>query len=92
MQQQAASGELGPGAVLDGGDTDTERRATYLELSLSLAGGLDAAALDTLYKAARPGIHEREPAVQKKSYKVGAASLLGAELFAPVAMGVAMWW
>lgn len=75
MQQQAASGELGPGAVLEGGDTDVERRATFLELALALAGGLDASALDTLYKAARPGIQEREPAVQKKSYKVGRRAL-----------------
>lgn len=56
MTQQAATGELGPDAVLEGGDTDTERRCAYLELSLSLAGGLDGPGLDTLYKAAKPGI------------------------------------
>jgi hypothetical protein len=42
--------------VLEGGDTDTERRSTFLELSLALAGGLDAVRLETLYKAAKPGI------------------------------------
>ena len=56
VTQQAQTGELGPGAVLEGGDTDTERRSTFLELSLALAGGLDAVRLETLYKAAKPGI------------------------------------
>jgi hypothetical protein len=56
VTQQAQTGELGPGAVLEGGDTDGERRSTFLELSLALAGGLDAAGLETLYKAAKPGI------------------------------------
>ena len=56
VTQQAQTGELGPGAVLEGGDTDSERRSTFLELSLALAGGLDAAGLETLYKAAKPGI------------------------------------
>ncbi|PRW60392.1 ARM repeat superfamily [Chlorella sorokiniana] len=70
VTQQAASGELGPGAVLEGGDTDTERRCAFLELSLSLAGGLDVAGLQTLYKAAAPGMQEKDAAVQKKSYKV----------------------
>ena len=56
VTQQAQTGDLGPGAVLEGGDTDGERRSTFLELSLALAGGLDAAGLETLYKAAKPGI------------------------------------
>ena len=56
VTQQAQTGELGPGAVLEGGDSDAERRCTFLELSLALAGGLDAAGLETLYKAAKPGI------------------------------------
>ncbi|PSC74246.1 ARM repeat superfamily [Micractinium conductrix] len=70
VTQQAQTGELGPQAVMEGGDTDSERRATFLELALALAGGLDAGALDTLYKAAKPGMQEKEPAVQKKCYKV----------------------
>ena len=56
VTQQAQTGELGPDAVVEGGDTDTERRSNFLELSLALAGGLDAAGLETLYKAAKPGI------------------------------------
>lgn len=59
VTQQAASGELGPGAVLEGGDSDTERRCAFLELALALAGGLDAAGLQTLYKAAAPGMQAR---------------------------------
>ena len=45
--------------MLEGGDTDTERRCTFLELALALAGGLDAAGLQTLYKAAAPGMQAR---------------------------------
>lgn len=61
VMEQERTGELGKGAVLDGGDTDVERRSTYIEIALSLAGGLDAAALETLYKAARPGIQVSAP-------------------------------
>ena len=71
VTQQAQTGELGPGAVLEGGDSDAERRCTFLELSLALAGGLDAAGLETLYKAAKPGILVRTsysfPLVTSKS-------------------------
>lgn len=56
VTQQAQTGELGPDAVMEGGDTDSERRCTFLELALSLAGGLDGSGLETLYKAAKPGI------------------------------------
>ena len=70
MTEQAATGELGPGAVLEGGDTDSERRCTFLEIALSLAGGLSPAALATLYKAAIPAIQEKDPAVQKKGYRI----------------------
>lgn len=56
VMEQERTGELGPGAVLDGGDSDTERRCTYMEAALALAGGLDAAALETLFKAAKPGV------------------------------------
>ncbi|KAL4855011.1 RRP12-like protein [Chlorella vulgaris] len=70
VTEQAQTGELGSGAVLEGGDTDGERRATFLELCLALAGGLDAAGLETLYKAAEPGTKEKDASVQKKCYKV----------------------
>jgi hypothetical protein len=63
VTEQAQTGELGPGAVLEGGDTDGERRATFLELCLALAGGLDAAGLETLYKAAEPGTKVRDGGV-----------------------------
>lgn len=56
VMEQERTGELGPDAVLDGGDNDTERRCTYLEAALALAGGLEAAALETLLKAAKPGM------------------------------------
>lgn len=59
VTEQAQTGELGQGAVLEGGDSDAERRAAFLELCLALAGGLDAEGLETLYKAARPGIQAR---------------------------------
>ncbi|GAB4822579.1 hypothetical protein N2152v2_009625 [Parachlorella kessleri] len=70
VTEQAQSGELGPDAVLEGGDTPTERRCTFMEASLALAGGLDDKALATLHKAARPGLQEKDPAVQKKAYKI----------------------
>ena len=56
MTEQARSGELGPDAVVEGGDTPTERRCTFMEAALALAGGLDDGALATLHKAARPGL------------------------------------
>ena len=59
VTEQAASGELGPGAVLEGGDTDTERRCAFLEAALALAGGLDDKGLATLLKAAKPGLQAR---------------------------------
>ena len=68
--EQAKTGELGPDAVLDGGDSDTERRCTYIEAGLLLSGGLDSRALTTLCNAAKAAAEEREPALQKKGYKV----------------------
>lgn len=56
MNEQAQTGELGPDAVLDGGDSDTQRRCTFMEAALALAGGLDDRALVTLYKAAIPAL------------------------------------
>lgn len=68
--EQAKTGELGPDAVLDGGDSNTERRCTYIEAGLLLSGGLDSRALSTLCNAAKAAAEEREPALQKKGYKI----------------------
>jgi ribosomal RNA-processing protein 12 len=70
VQEQARSGELGRDAVFEGGESDTERVCTFLEASLLLAGGLDVAGIQVLWKAAIPGTKEKDPAVQKKSYKI----------------------
>lgn len=68
--EQARTGELGREAVLEGGDTDSERCSTFIEAALSLAGGLEASGIEVLYKAAVPGIKQKDPSRQKKSYKV----------------------
>lgn len=70
VSEQARTGELGPGAVLEGGDSDVERRSTFIEAALALAGGLDASGMQVLYKAVIPGTKEKDPAFQKKAYKV----------------------
>lgn len=70
VSEQARTGELGRDAVFEGGDSDSERCSTFLEGALSLAGGLDISGMEVLYKAAVPGIKQRDPARQKKSYKV----------------------
>ncbi len=67
-----------PDAVTEGGQDAASRRASFLELALALGPGLDAAGLGSLLKAAAPGLTENEPAVQKKSYKVGACGGEGA--------------
>lgn len=68
--EQARTGELGRDAVMDGGDTDTERRCTFMEAALLLAGGLDVNGVHVLWKAAVPGTKEKDPAIQKKAYKI----------------------
>ena len=52
VTEQARTGELGAAAVFEGGDTDAERRASFLEAALALAGGLEGGALATLQKTA----------------------------------------
>lgn len=59
MTEQERTGELGPDAVMEGGDTPTEQRCTFMEAALALAGGLEDKALATLYKAAKPGLQVR---------------------------------
>jgi ribosomal RNA-processing protein 12 len=70
VQEQARTGELGRDAVFEGGESDTERVCTFMEASLLLAGGLDVAGIQVLWKAAIPGTKEKDPAIQKKSYKI----------------------
>lgn len=67
---QLETGELGPDAVLQGGDNDVERQTTYMELALLLAGGLNENGLSVLWKMATNGSREAKSPVQKKSYKV----------------------
>lgn len=57
-------------ALLEGGDSPTERRCTFMHLLLTLFSGLNDEALHMLYKAAKPAILEKEGAVQKKAYRV----------------------
>lgn len=70
VQEQMRSGELGRDAVFEGGESDTERVCTFMEAALLLAGGLDIAGIQVLWKAAIPGTKEKYPAIQKKSYKI----------------------
>ena len=70
VAHQLKSGELGKDAVLDGGDSDIERYCTYLEAVYALLGGLDEKGLSIVFQMASNGINEREPALQKKSYKI----------------------
>jgi ribosomal RNA-processing protein 12 len=70
VANQLKTGELGKDAVLDGGDSDTERYCTYLESVYALLGGLDANALSIVYQLVSNDMDERDPAVQKKAYKI----------------------
>ena len=70
IANQIKTGELGRDAVLDGGDTDTERYCTYLEAIYCLLGGIDEDGIKLVYKAIHNGLQEKEPSVQKKSYKI----------------------
>ena len=68
--EQARTGELGRDAVFEGGETDTERCCTFMEAALLLSGGLDVGGIQVLWKAAVPGMKGKDPAIQKKSYKI----------------------
>ena len=70
VANQLKTGELGRDAVLDGGDSDTERYCTYMEAVYALLGGLDASALRVVYQLVSNDMDERDPAVQKKAYKI----------------------
>ena len=54
----------------EGGATVAERRCTFMELALALAGGLDEGTVPVLYKACKPTLMESEVKVQKKGYKL----------------------
>ena len=65
--------EGAPDALTEGGDTRSARRCTFMDLSLAMVPGLDAAARDLVFKAARPAATEKDAAVQKRAYKLLAA-------------------
>lgn len=70
VDNQMKTGELGRDAVTDGGDSDIERYCTYMEAIYALMGGLNVDAIKVIYKIAKPGIKDKEPSIQKKSYKI----------------------
>jgi|Transcript_3369 ribosomal RNA-processing protein 12 len=65
--------EDAPDALQEGGDTKSARRCTFMDLSLAMVPGLDNAARDLVFKAARPAALEKDAAVQKRAYKLLAA-------------------
>ena len=65
--------EDAPDALTEGGDTRSARRCTFMDLSLAMVPGLDGAARDLVFKAARPAATEKDAAVQKRAYKLLAA-------------------
>ncbi|KAL6777299.1 hypothetical protein ACKKBF_B20970 [Auxenochlorella protothecoides x Auxenochlorella symbiontica] len=66
----AAATGAGAGTEAAAAAPDPERRASLLELALALAGGLDARGVASLVKLAAPAALARDPALQKKGYKV----------------------
>lgn len=70
IANQLKSGELGKDAVFDGGDTDIERYCTHLEAIYALLGGLDSKGLTVVFQLVSNNINEKEPGLQKKSYKI----------------------
>lgn len=70
IANQIKTGELGQDAVFDGGDTNIERYCTYLEAVYALLGGIDVSGLKLVYQLVLNGIQEKDPAVQKKAYKI----------------------
>ena len=62
--------EDAPDKLTEGGDTKSQRRCTFMDLSLAMVPGLDLAARDLVFKAARPACTEKDAAVQKRAYKL----------------------
>lgn len=54
VTQDAAADVPPPDELKEGGDTASQRKATFMELALCLAAGLDVQGIATLYKAAKP--------------------------------------
>jgi ribosomal RNA-processing protein 12 len=65
--------EDAPDALTEGGVDRSARRCTFMDLALAMVPGLDAAARDLVFKAARPATTEKDGAVQKRAYKLLAA-------------------
>ena len=55
---------------MEGGDTVSARRCTFMLLALALEGGLDDAGVDMLIKVAKPAVVEPDGNIQKKAYRV----------------------
>ena len=68
-----ADAEDAADALQEGGATKSQRRCTFMDLSLAMVPGLDLAARDLVFKAARPAMTERDAAVQKRAYKLFAS-------------------
>jgi ribosomal RNA-processing protein 12 len=51
-------------------ESPTALRCVFMDLALSLVNGLDDEALGMLFSTARPGLQDKDAAVQKKAYKV----------------------
>jgi ribosomal RNA-processing protein 12 len=54
----------------EGGESRSARRCTFMDLALAMVPGLDAAARDLVFKAAKPATTEPDAAVQKRAYKL----------------------
>mmetsp|Transcript_19672 Transcript_19672/g.54892 ORF Transcript_19672/g.54892 Transcript_19672/m.54892 type:complete len:1497 (+) Transcript_19672:183-4673(+) len=60
-----------PDMIVDGGDSPVSRATAFCELALVLSSGLDDQnGMVTLFKASAPGVMDKAPPMQKKSYKV----------------------
>ncbi|KAK9845416.1 hypothetical protein WJX81_006006 [Elliptochloris bilobata] len=68
--KDAAAGLPALSGGVQGGTTPSEQRCAFLELALAMGPGLDARGVGTLFRAALPGLQERDQAVQKRAYRV----------------------
>lgn len=69
--QVSSDAEGAPDALLEGGNSRSARRATFMDLMLALLPGLDEAGVQVVVeKVAVPAILEGDAAVQKKGYKI----------------------
>jgi ribosomal RNA-processing protein 12 len=70
VSNQLRTGELGRDAVMDGGDSDIERYCSFVEALYAMLGGINVDALDVVYQLVASDMNEKDPAVQKKAYKI----------------------